>query len=61
MKNATYLVKAPPGMLERWHEEAARRGVSLAQLIRFSVNKEIQYSSLEDDDDHFTDALRLHR
>ena len=48
-------------MLERWHEEAARRGVSLAQLIRFSVNKEIQYSSLEDDDDHFTDALRLHR
>ena len=42
MKNGTYLVKAPPGMLALWHEEAAKRGISLAQLIREAVNKEIE-------------------
>lgn len=42
MKAATYLVKAPPAMLQRWHEEAERRGVTLASLIREAVNKEIE-------------------
>lgn len=42
MKPGTYLIKAPPGMLALWHAEAARRGISLAQLIRMSVNAEIE-------------------
>lgn len=44
MKNDTYLIKAPHGMLALWRQEAQRRGITLAQLIRTAVNKEIQGS-----------------
>lgn len=51
MKTATYLIKAPPGMMALWHAEADRRGISLAQLIREAVNKEIGLRRAEEDDD----------
>jgi len=35
-------VKVPEGMLELWKQAAKRRKVSLAQLIRESVNREIE-------------------
>jgi hypothetical protein len=43
----TYLIKAPHAMLARWHEEAEKRGVPLAQLIREAVNREIERSKHE--------------
>lgn len=36
-----FLIKVPEGMLARWREEATRRGVTLAQMIREAVNRDI--------------------
>lgn len=36
-----FLVKVPEGMLEHWKKAASDRKVTLAQLIREAVNKEI--------------------
>jgi predicted DNA-binding protein len=36
-----FLIKVPEGMLERWKVIAKERGVSLAQMIREAVNKDI--------------------
>jgi predicted DNA-binding protein len=35
-------LKLPEGMLERWREIASKRGMTLAQLIREAVNKDIE-------------------
>lgn len=37
-----FSLKLPEGMLEKWREAAKRRKVSLSQLIRESVNREIE-------------------
>jgi hypothetical protein len=49
MKNDGYLIKAPPGMLDLWRQTAERRGITLAQLIREAVNKEIQNDGEDDE------------
>jgi predicted DNA-binding protein len=36
-----FLVKVPEGMLERWKEVAAARGISVSLMIREAVNKSI--------------------
>lgn len=36
-----FLVKVPEGMLERWKSVAKERGVTLAQMIREAVNRDI--------------------
>lgn len=37
-----FLVKAPEGMLELWKRAAAERRVSVSQMIREAVNKELE-------------------
>jgi hypothetical protein len=39
-----FLVKVPEGMLERWRESAKRRKLTLSQMIREAVNKDIDSS-----------------
>lgn len=36
-----FLIKVPEGMLELWREAAKRRKMTLAQMIREAVNKDI--------------------
>lgn len=37
-----FLVKVPEGMLELWKQAAKRRKMTLAQLIREAVNRDIE-------------------
>lgn len=37
-----YSLKIPEAMLERWREVAAERGVSVSDLIRNAVNRDIE-------------------
>jgi hypothetical protein len=37
-----FLLNVPEGMLERWRETAAERGISMAQFIRDAVNRDIE-------------------
>jgi len=37
-----FLIKVPEGMLELWREAAKRRKVTLAQLIREAVNRDLR-------------------
>jgi hypothetical protein len=37
-----FLVKVPEGMLELWKQAAKRRKITLAQMIREAVNRDIQ-------------------
>lgn len=37
-----FLIKVPEGMLELWREAAKQRKVTLAQMIREAVNKDIE-------------------
>jgi len=37
-----FLIKVPEGMLELWRAAAVERGITLSQLIREAVNKDIE-------------------
>ena len=37
-----FLLKVPEGMLERWRQVATKRKISLSQMIREAVNKDIE-------------------
>jgi len=38
----SFLVKVPEGMLERWRESAKKRGMTISQMIREAVNRDIE-------------------
>lgn len=37
-----YSLKLPEGMLDRWREVAKKRGMTLSQMIREAVNRDIE-------------------
>lgn len=45
----SFLVKIPEGMLELWREAAGERKVTLSQMIREAVNRDIERTDSESD------------
>lgn len=43
----SFLVKVPEGMLEIWREVAGERKVTMSQLIREAVNRDIERADEE--------------
>ncbi len=42
--SAAFLVKLPAAMLERWRISAQKRGMTMSQMIREAVNRDIDSS-----------------